>query len=62
MWRGRNPDSTPSELYVLFRVSNLGNGGEPVLKAYVDIHDLLARGNMRIESSLVEVRICGEEV
>jgi len=62
MWRGRNPNSIPTKLYVLFRLSNVGNSGEPVLRTYVDAHDLLARGLMRIVSSSVEVQICGEEV
>jgi len=62
MRRDRNSGTLPARLYVLFRVSNVGNAGGPVLKAYVDVHDLIFRGIMSIESQSVEVRISGEEV
>jgi len=63
MWRGHGADSDtrPTKLYVLFRVSNVGNGSRPKVKAYVDAHDLIVRGHMQIESD-VQVKICGEEI
>lgn len=45
------------QVYMLFRVSGIGRGGTPVVKAYADPHALLAHGLMRIESDKVEVRI-----
>ena len=50
----------PRQLYVLFRVSNVGNDSELSLQAYVDPHDLLARGFFRIaKTESVEVQILG---
>ncbi|KAH7102365.1 hypothetical protein BKA62DRAFT_700171 [Auriculariales sp. MPI-PUGE-AT-0066] len=43
-------------VYVLFRVSGIG-GPRPIVKAYLDPHQLLGRGNLRIESDVVDVRI-----
>jgi len=63
MWRGHDADSNtqPTKLYVLIRVSNVGNGSRPKVKTYVDAHDLIVRGFMHIEGK-VEVKICGEEI
>jgi len=44
-------------VYVLLRVSGVGRPSRPVLKAYLDPHRLLGRGNLRIESEAVDVRI-----
>ena len=44
-------------VYMLFRVSAIGLGGQPVLKIYDDPHAFLSQGIMRIESSSVDVRI-----
>ncbi|KAH7102371.1 hypothetical protein BKA62DRAFT_700182 [Auriculariales sp. MPI-PUGE-AT-0066] len=59
-WRltgGRNSHNGAQLVYVLFRVSGIGKGSRPVLKAYLDPHQLLVRGNLRIESEVVDVRI-----
>ncbi|KZV84329.1 hypothetical protein EXIGLDRAFT_842290 [Exidia glandulosa HHB12029] len=55
------PERLSSQVYVLFRVSGISNGGNPTLRAYVDPHDLLARGMLRIESESVEVRVVADE-
>ncbi|EJD42158.1 hypothetical protein AURDEDRAFT_186148 [Auricularia subglabra TFB-10046 SS5] len=60
MSRSNSDESAPLQLYVLFRVSSIGGHGTPVLKPYVDPHDMLSRGTLRIESDSVQVRIVGE--
>lgn len=60
MTRSNQDEDAPLRLYVLFRVSNIGGRGTPVLRPYVDPHDMLSRGTLRIESDSVQVRIVGE--
>jgi len=48
-----------SQIYVLFRVSNVGNSGEPRVTSHVDPHRLLHQGTFRIVSDAVDVCIVG---
>ncbi|EJD42159.1 hypothetical protein AURDEDRAFT_186149 [Auricularia subglabra TFB-10046 SS5] len=56
----RKPDDT-LRLYVLLRVSGVAGDEAPVVKAYIDPHDMLSRGMLRLESDCVEMRIMEAE-
>ncbi|KAH7102306.1 hypothetical protein BKA62DRAFT_699996 [Auriculariales sp. MPI-PUGE-AT-0066] len=50
-------EPTPSRIYVLFRVSNIGVGRSPDYTILANPHDLLSRGILRISSAKVDLRI-----
>lgn len=56
----RQPDQK-LQLYVLLRVSGIAGDEAPVVKAYMDPHDMLSRGVLRVESDCVEMRIMEAE-
>ncbi|KAH7102352.1 hypothetical protein BKA62DRAFT_769784 [Auriculariales sp. MPI-PUGE-AT-0066] len=53
----QSAEPTPSRIYVLFRVSNIGVGRSPDYTILANPHDLLSRGILRISSAKVDLRI-----